>query len=243
MGESEEGPILIAHRGACTVAPENTRSAIAEAVRLGAKVVEFDVRVSADGELVVFHDDSLERIIGRKGTIEASKWEDLQSMDVGHWFGDGDFAGENLILLKEAIEICLAGDAIPLIEHKSGEAAAYLRIIDDLKARESVIVQSFNWKFLADFSTLASDVRLGALASKKLDGDRKARLSELRPRWVGWKEADMKNSYIEWFHELDCKIALWTVNDPAVAKRWVDAGVDAIITDCISEMQDAFALP
>src|SRR5690606_35216840 len=62
--------VIIAHRGASKDAPENTRSALDEAFRQGAPVIEFDVRETKDGVLVLFHDDKLDRVAGRSGSIE-----------------------------------------------------------------------------------------------------------------------------------------------------------------------------
>ena len=88
MGASEfKLPVVIAHRGASAVAPENTKSAIEKACLMGAGVIEFDVRQTSDGELVLFHDKDLERIAGIKGSLESSDWAFIRNLDVGKWFG------------------------------------------------------------------------------------------------------------------------------------------------------------
>jgi glycerophosphoryl diester phosphodiesterase len=224
-------PLVIAHRGASAIAPENTASSIREAIRLGAKVIEFDVRVTLDGELVLFHDKELDRVAGRPGTIEESDWAAIQTFDVGKWFQKGDFAGEKIILFSESIRLCLEGGATPLIEHKTGSAEAYAAVVRELEAGEKVIVQSFDWEFLTQFKALMPGVRIGALGSKELSAEKIERLRVLRPDWVGWSFSDLKEAEVPVLHGLNSKIALWTVNDPEVAKKLVAAGVDAIITD------------
>jgi glycerophosphoryl diester phosphodiesterase len=224
-------PLVIAHRGASAIAPENTASSIREAIRLGAKVIEFDVRVTLDGELVLFHDKELDRVAGRPGTIEESDWAAIQTFDVGKWFQKGDFAGEKIILFADSIRLCFEGGATPLIEHKTGSAEAYAAVIRELEAGEMVIVQSFDWEFLTQFKALMPGVRIGALGSKELSAEKIERLRGLRPDWVGWSFSDLKEAEVPVLHGLNSKIALWTVNDPEVAKKWVAAGVDAIITD------------
>lgn len=224
-------PLVIAHRGASAIAPENTASAIREAIRLGAKVIEFDVRVTSDGELVLFHDKELDRVAGRPGTIEASAWEAVQTFDVGTWFTGGKFAGEKVLRFDDAIRLCLDGGATPLIEHKTGSAKAYAAVIETLGVGDKVIVQSFDWDFLADFQKAMPGVLIGALGSKELTSDHLNDLKTLSPDWVGWNFNDLKDSDIPGLHALGATVVLWTVNDPDIAKTRVAAGVDGIITD------------
>ena len=224
-------PLVIAHRGASAIAPENTASSIREAIRLGAKVIEFDVRVTSDGELVLFHDKELDRVAGRPGTIEASDWEAVQTFDVGTWFTGGKFAGEKVLRFDDAIQLCLDGGATPLIEHKTGSAEAYAAVIENLAVGDKVIVQSFDWDFLADFQKAMPGVLIGALGSKELTSDHLNDLKTLSPDWVGWNFNDLKDSDIPGLHALGATVVLWTVNDPDIAISRVAAGVDGIITD------------
>ena len=224
-------PLVIAHRGASAIAPENTASSIREAIRLGAKVIEFDVRVTKDGELVLFHDKELDRVAGRPGTIEASNWATVETFDVGKWFAGGNFTGEKILRFDEAVMICLEGGATPLIEHKTGSAEAYKAIIEALGVADKVIVQSFDWKFLAEFREIMPGVLIGTLGSKEITADHLAELKTLSPDWVGWNVKGLKDSDLPDLHALGAKVVLWTVNDPLIAKSRVAAGVDGIITD------------
>ncbi len=223
--------LVIAHRGASAVAPENTAASIREAIRLGAKVVEFDVRTTRDGVLVLFHDKELDRLAGRPGSIEELDWETVRGLDVGAWFGGGSFAGESVPRFDEAVRLCLEGGAVPLIEHKTGAADAYAEVIRSLDAADRVIVQSFDWKFLRAFREEMPSVRIGALGSKELDDARLADLADLRPDWVGWSFKDFGGANLRRLREIGAKVALWTVNDPEAAAAFVEMGVDAIITD------------
>jgi len=224
-------PLVIAHRGASAIAPENTASSIREAIRLEAKVIEFDVRVTRDGELVLFHDKELDRVAGLPGTIEASDWKAVQTFDVGKWFTGGKFAGEKVLRFDDAITLCLEGGATPLIEHKTGSAKAYAAVIAALGVGEKVIVQSFDWKFLTEFKEKMPGVLIGALGSKEVTAEHLADLKKLSPDWVGWNFNDLKDTDLPALHELGATVVLWTVNDPDIAKSRVAAGVDGIITD------------
>jgi len=225
----EGKPLIIAHRGASKAAPENTAAAILRACKMGAKIIEFDVRKTADGELVLFHDDKLERIAGIKGSIEGSDWESVKKLDVGSWFGEA-FSDQKPITLGKAIELCRGGGAIALVEHKSGDAASYAKVISELKAEKDVIVQSFNWRFLAEFRKQLPGIPVGALGSNKLS-DKIGAIVKLNPEWVGWKFSDLSAADLETLQKLKFRVALWTVNGPEEAEKWKARGVDGIITD------------
>ena len=229
--DSEETPVVIAHRGASAVAPENTEASLREAVRLGARVIELDVRVTRDGVLALFHDDVFDRLAGCRGSIETSDWAEVRILDVGKWFAGGAFAGERVVRLEEALRICLDGGATALIERKTGSASQYAAVIDSLDAADHVIVQSFDWQFLDAFRIEMPDARIGALGWKDLDVPKQALLENLRPDWVGWHHLDLNEADLGTLKQLGMRVALWTVNDPEVAAAWVAKGVDAIITD------------
>lgn len=233
-------PLFIAHRGASTVAPENTAAAIREAVRAGARVIEFDVRTTRDGTLRLFHDKDLERIASDPRAFEELSEEEAAALDVGAWFGEGDFAGERAITLAEAIRLCLEGGAVPLIERKTGSAAQYAEALREEKVLDQVIVQAFDWEFLAELHELLPTLLLGALGSEELDADRWKALEKLQPAWVGWKHSDFSPGHLERLHALGSRVALWTVNDAAEVERFFGEGVDAIITDRIGEMREVF---
>lgn len=95
---------VCAHRGASNTHPENTISAFKEAIRLGAQMVEFDVRRTADSVLVIMHDKTLDRITNGQGHVLEKTISELQSLDVGSW-KDSIFSNEKIPLFSEVIDI------------------------------------------------------------------------------------------------------------------------------------------
>ncbi len=95
---------LIAHRGASGSAPENTIEAIELAIDAGVAMVEIDVQSTLDGQVVVFHDDELERTTDGRGAINAMSYEQLRTLDAGSWFGS-QFANTRIPLLSDAIDV------------------------------------------------------------------------------------------------------------------------------------------
>ncbi|MBC8267167.1 MAG: glycerophosphoryl diester phosphodiesterase [Rhodospirillaceae bacterium] len=97
-------PFIIGHRGACGDAPENTLTSIRRAAEKGALWVEFDTMLSADNQVILFHDDSLLRTTGTDALVADTDWRDLQKLDAGSWFSD-QFTGEKIPLFSEAIDL------------------------------------------------------------------------------------------------------------------------------------------
>ena len=227
---SREPVRIAAHRGSSAAAPENTRAAIALAIADRSDLIEFDVRVTADGKLVLFHDETLERFGGGKKKFASLDFDAARQLDVGSFF-DPKFANERPPTLAEAVRQCLDGDAIPLIEHKTGSAEAYSQVLQELDAVDKVIVQSFNWKFLAELRAIEPDIKLGALGKDKVNGEVLADIAPFSPAMVGWKDADITSPAIEKFHDAGYAVAIWTVNDMRRAKALAASGIDILITD------------
>lgn len=102
MKHGETIPFVIGHRGACGHAPENTLPSIERAAGLGARWIEIDVKLSADGVPFLMHDDRLERTTDGDGLVSDLAWAALSRLDAGSWF-DPAFEGTQLLSLEEAI--------------------------------------------------------------------------------------------------------------------------------------------
>lgn len=95
---------ICAHRGASETHPENTIAAFEEAIRLGAQMIEFDVRMTKDNELVVMHDETIDRTTNGTGYVHRLTLEEISAFDAGSWKSDF-FTGEKVPTLKEVLEI------------------------------------------------------------------------------------------------------------------------------------------
>jgi glycerophosphoryl diester phosphodiesterase len=252
-------PLVIGHRGYCSIAPENTLPSFKLAKAAGADMVELDYYHTKDGELIVIHDPTLDRTTdavakwgGSKIGVETKTLAELKTLDAGKWF-DPQFAGTRLPTLKEALELIQAGN-VTLIERKGGDAAACIKLLSEQKLINRVIVHSFDWNYLAEFhqqeprQVLSALGPLGYRDGKKLTEPEKF-LSE---RWVddavksgvramGWNAQVTKES-VAYAHRQELKIWIYTIDDPAEANRLLDLGVDGIITNNTSLIWRAIAL-
>jgi glycerophosphoryl diester phosphodiesterase len=241
--------LVIAHRGYCEVAPENTIPAFKLAKAAGADLVELDYHHSKDGALVVLHDATLDRTTdavarwgGKAIRADGKTLQELRPLDAGKWFHP-QFAGTAMPTLQESLTEIQAGGGMTLIERKAGDAAACLKLLRERQLINQVIVQAFDWKYLADFHQQEPNQVLGALGppstrdGKKLTADEKAlsqawidEAQKTGARAVVWNNQVTKET-VAYAHQKNLKVWVYTINDPMEANRLLDLAVDGIITN------------
>lgn len=229
--------LIIAHRGASAHAPENTLPAFEAALKTKCDLIELDYYHTADKVPVVFHDKSLDRTTNAPAVLGKTKLEveevslaDLQRLDAGKWFKKGGFEGTKLPTLDESLNTIQAGK-MTLIERKAGDAATLVKMLDEKKLRGDVVVQAFDWKYIADCHRLAPDLVLGCLGSKELSAKRIAEAKEAGAGAVGWRDEDLNAENIAAVHAAGMKCWAYTINDRRRGKQLIEAGIDGLITD------------
>ena len=245
---SRPGVLVIAHRGDSKVAPENTLPAFASAVKAGADLVELDYLHSADGVPVVIHDSELDRTTnacqvfgGTKIPLASKTLAELGQLDAGSWF-DARFKGTPLPRLDESLDTIQNG-SMTLIERKQGDAATCVKLLEDKKLLDQVVVQAFDWDYLKDCHALAPGVVLGALGGKELTPEKLDQIAGSGATVVGWQNQHSNAESIRAIHDRGWKAWVWTVDDPKRAVELVQAGADGIITNCPAEIRRALESP
>ena len=220
-------PLVFAHRGGSALAPENTIEAFDNGLRLGADGLELDVRLSRDGVVVVHHDRTLERTTGLTGTVASRTSAELHRAGV------------------PALSAVLARypQARVIIELKVNRvelAAAAVEAAEQIGALDRVCFGSFGFRVLRAVRRLA----LAAATSASREEVRWA----LYRSWCGWpvsrpgyagyqipelagRTRVVSPRFIEDAHRAGLGVQVWTVDDEADARRLLDWGVDALITD------------
>lgn len=235
--QASKRPFNFGHRGAKGLAPENTLSAFRAGLAAGADGVEFDVQRTADGHLVVFHDDDLKRIAGVSGRIVTSSLSMLRDLDVGRHFGP-QFAGEVIPTLDDVLD-SLPGDCLVNIEAKrfrmrsDGLEAGLVETIRRRNLYERCIVSCFNPIILWRIGRMDRRIPLGLLYDPDLPlllgtawPRRLTRIDALHP-WTGQVTVKL----VSQAHREGRPVTTWTVNAPEEMRRVIDLGVDGIITD------------
>jgi glycerophosphoryl diester phosphodiesterase len=244
-------PLIMAHRGESGNIPENTMVALEAAFKLGVDVLESDVQLTKDNEIVLFHDESLERTTGKLGIIRSYTLEQLWQFDLGYNFTTdyGDtypYRGKGLriVTLREAFE--RFPDAIFNLDIKDTAQSAPMelaRLIADMDRKQSVIVASFHGSQLEYFRELAPDTPTSAHPGevKKFVLSTKIGFPRIKPQDIHYKafQVPIKSGplsvvtkkFTKMAHELDVAVHVWTINDEPTMNYLLDLGVDGIFTD------------
>lgn len=154
--------IRIAHRGASGRAPENTLAAFKSAIECGVDAVEFDLHGTADGEIVVIHDATLDRTTDLHGRINETTLETIRSADAGGWF-DAEFADESVPTLTETLA-CIGKAAVAVLEIKDPLIAeAVVAKIHETGTLDFTVVISFHTEVLQTIRALEPRIATGWL--------------------------------------------------------------------------------
>ena len=215
-------PIVIGHRGAAAHALENTAASFAAAVRLGAGMIEFDVRESLDGEFIVIHDAHLGRISSSRNVVCQSHGHVLTAIELK--------GGHRLLTLKQAF------DAIPKTVGVMPEIKAirsFHRLAAFLQSASShreVLTTSFDVTLLRKLQDHGPSLRLGVVSKTA------AKLSKAKKIGLhfgdvcldfqcltGRQAAELKRTF--------GRVFVWTVDRPADIQRMIDCGVDGVISN------------
>ncbi|WP_075182533.1 glycerophosphodiester phosphodiesterase [Pantoea sp. 1.19] len=239
-------PRVVAHRGGGKLAPENTLAAIDVGARYGHRMIECDAKLSADGEIFLLHDDTLDRTSNGWGDAGALPWSQLVTFDMGEWFSDA-FRGERLPLLREVAGRCRQHRMLANIEIKpspgrdalTGHAVA-LAAESLWQGQPAPLLSSFSVEALAAAQAAVPHLPRGLL------------LDEWRDDWLATATGLGCISLHLNYRLLDAertaaikaagrRILAYTVNDPATARRLLAWGVDAICTDNIDRIGPDFS--
>ena len=248
-------PLVYAHRGGAALRPENTIASFDYGLSLGADGLEFDVRLSRDGIVVVHHDDTLERTTNATGPVSALTADELAQVDAAHWFtpaearrrreAPGSFPyrgqGHGVPRLRQVLA---RYPGVPLIiELKANDPELARLALEDVRAENAtgrVAFGSFGWRVLRATRRLDPQVATGASREE-------VRLALYRS-WLRWPLGNeayrelqvpersgptriVSRHFIAHAHRAGLKVKVWTVNDPADMRRLLEWGIDALISD------------
>jgi glycerophosphoryl diester phosphodiesterase len=235
---------VIAHRGASAYAPENTLPAFELAVRQGAEAFELDVRLTKDGAAVVIHDATLERTTSLTGPVRAKTLAELRAADAGRWFTPD--AGRTLpfrdtgVRIPTLAEVLWSFPQMPvMVEVKEVEVQeAVRRVLLEERATERCVVASEHVGALELFrqepfacgaagSEISSLYRTVLL--RQVPRGCSYRLLSVPLRWHGLPVPT--RAFVRAARRLGCPVHVWTVNDPATARRLWARGVAGIVTN------------
>lgn len=233
--------LIVGHRGARAEAPENTLSGFRHLHGLGVRAVEFDIQVSADGELVIIHDADLQRTSNGIGSVHEQTAEALARLDACHRaFPDWPLSEgiprltDVLALLDDFTHIELEVKA-RTPEHEAAVIAALPALWDKHQLAGRARTTSFNPRYLQGIKAAAPHIPRGFLFEDDFTSDPVAMAVTLGATSLGPHQRRCMPALIAEAHAAGLMVSTWTVNDPARARALGAMGVDAIITDVPSQ--------
>lgn len=248
---SRPGPYLVAHRGGARLAPENTLAAFDLAAQLGADAVELDVRLTADGEVVVIHDGDTARVTGVSGSVEARSLAELRRLDAGFaWTPDGGrsfpWRGRGLLVPTLAEVLGRYPAMLFNVEAKTADPRLAEALAERLRAAGRVDAVCLGSSLDEQGERLRSLLPAachfmpsGAATCHVLAAHAGGRATGCPE---GWDVADLPLRTddgltvvdaltVGYFHGLGIPVHVWTVDEEADMRALLDLGVDGIMSD------------
>jgi glycerophosphoryl diester phosphodiesterase len=241
-------PWAIAHQGGRGLWPENTLYAFSQAEALGVDVLEMDLRATADGEVVVMHDATVDRTTDGTGRVDDMTLAEIHELDAGYRFEDehGEHPQRGLGLTVPTLGEVLAAFPgsrmiLEMKEFTPEQAMAFCRILEEHSARPHVLVASFGHDSMTAFrdacpgvatsATMREGLLLYQLNRMHLSSLYRSPAVALQiPESLGERRV-VEPTLLDLASEFNVKVQVWTVNEEADMKRLIDMGVHGIMTD------------
>ncbi len=241
---------VLAHRGDSVKFPENTMPAFKSAVDMQVDRIETDVHLTSDGKIVIWHDNTMERMTGDKRQISELSWKEMKEIDAGTLFTINNgksfpFKGKKITpilletLLKEFPDMRFN---IDLKDNNLILAEKYGTLLKELKCTTRVVTASFNSRVLKHFRKLFPDALTSCTSLEVLKllllyrtglliipFSYKGKILQV-PEYSG-KIKILSKGFIKYLHKRGFKVQVWTINQESEMKRFIQMGVDGIFTD------------
>lgn len=227
-------PLIIAHRGAKGMAPENTLGAFRLGLEQGCNAIELDVHLSKECEIIVCHDETLDRTTNGKGRIFDKELADIQTLDAGSWHSEA-YKGEKVPTLDEVFDLVPSSIMINVEVKHSYDEQMEKQLIAFLRERElfeQVVVSSFDHKCLYRLKVAEPRIKIGLLYQLRLHrADVYARnfgaeVYSLHPYFRQMDQDDVEHAL-----QAGLQVYPYTVNDVQDLEEQIAYGASGIITD------------
>ncbi|MFT7473135.1 MAG: glycerophosphoryl diester phosphodiesterase [Verrucomicrobiales bacterium] len=235
-----DGPIGIAHRGGAREAPENTMESFLAASELGFRYLETDAQLTADGTVVAFHDETIDRVSDQTGAISSWAWDALAEVPI--------YESGHLSTMSDLLT-AFPGHRFNLDAKSDAVVEPLLRTVGEVEAFDRVCFGSFSHRRLAKLRSLGpanicTSFAPIAIARQVLRGYGRffprpaGNAAQVPPSCKGIRLVTER--FIEQAHADDLAVHVWTVDEPNEMHRLLDLGVDGIMTDRPSVLKAVF---
>lgn len=223
--------LVIGHKGASAIAPENTLKAFQKAIELHADYVEFDSHLTKDGEIVIIHDADTFSLTGVHGLIRDKTLKEIKKLNAGE--------GERIPTLQELVAIAKGKIGLQLEIKSTGLLERMVKILRKENLIQNSIVSCFMFDELLKLKEIEPKLKIGFLLPAELARSRIIKRKILKCEKEGFYAIHphfntVDKEIVDFAHTNGLKVNVWTVNDRNSMKKLIQMGVDGIITDDIS---------
>lgn len=231
-------PLLVAHRGLSARYPENTLAAFRAAADEGARMLELDVGLTADGQVVVLHDETLDRTTDGSGSLSASPLAEITGLDAGSWFAP-EFAGEPLPTLAQVLDelgsrIAINVEIKPEAVRSTAEGGIEEQVVAMVRERglgSRVVFSSFEPAAVGRIERMAPELHTALLYHHEMPFDPVELLALYGVDGLHMNRRHVTPEIVEKVHESGRYVGAYTANARKELFPLLWAGVDAIFTD------------
>jgi len=220
---------VVGHRGASTLAPENTLASFQKAIDLGVDYLELDVWNSLDDSLMVIHDNSLTRTTNGTGIVTAQTYSQLRRYSAGAWFAP-EFTAERIPTLREVLTLAKANNSKAAVEIKNtNETTKLVNLVAAMEMNSSVTIACFYISALGEAKKLYPDLHI----LYYVDPVTQSAIDTLKSLGGGIIGSGSGNTQamIDYAHQQGIEFWPWTIDSTADMKKFMAMNVDAIITN------------
>jgi glycerophosphoryl diester phosphodiesterase len=224
---------IIAHRGASSLAPQNTLPAFQLGIDLNVDYIELDVQQSSDDSLIVMHDATVDATTSYSGLVNSYTYNDLKLMDVGSWFSN-DYIGTEIPTLYEVLALAQGKIKVCVELKASNIESQAMQLIEDMGMLNDVVIFSFSLSQLQIVKNINPNVKVCYLSSIMTSGDISDALS-INAEYLG-VGLDPSIANITAAQAAGIQVWNYTVNDARSMLNKMSKGMDGIITDNAQDM-------
>ena len=235
--EKDKNLVITAHRGASGLAPENTLAAVKKAMEIGADYSEIDVHLSKDGQVVLLHDETLERTTNDSGAVYSKTMAELNLLDAGGWFGP-TFRGEPLPSLEDVMKLVLGKMKLNIEIKISGNepdiADKVVHLVGKNNFVNECIITSFDEATVRKVKEINKNIKTGFIIGDDYEAN------PFKGDWeiISTNYKNVNKQFMENASKAKKQVQVWTVNETNEMERLIDLKVDGIITNYPNILKD-----
>jgi len=217
---------VIGHRGAASLAPENTWEAFDVALLAGVDAIETDIRATSDGELILIHDKRLDRTTNSKGLVELTPWSVISELDAGSWFSQ-EYSGAKIPLLRDTLARYGTSTHLVLEIKQPGIELRVLEMVQEFNLVDAVTFTSFDFPVVQNIKSRLSVAKVGFLTSDTSEENVMQAVKAGMNQICIPANAVSQDLVFRW-KKFGLEVRAWKVKDTEVMMSALKAGVDGM---------------